>query len=156
MKKIIYTTADGMLHIVYPADKSVIERSQGRTMTDKEYEDRVWEKSVPADAILPASIEDDVIPGDRYFRNAWKANTNLIEIDHEKACDIHMNNLRRERDEKLKALDIDFQIALEKGDADAQKVIAARKQQLRDMPATFDLSAIKDLNALKASKPDYL
>ena len=156
MKKIIYTSADGRLCIVYPADKSVIERAQGRTLTEKEYEDRVWEKSVPTDAILPASIEDDAIPEDRYFRNAWKANANLIEVDLEKARAVHMDNLRFQRNEKLKELDIEFQIALEKGDADAQKVIAARKQQLRDMPATFNLSAINDLNALKASKPDYL
>lgn len=156
MKKIIYTRPDGGLSIVYPAPKSVIEEAQKRTLTDAEYEARVWEKSVPANAILPASIEDDVIPEDRYFRNAWKANANLIEVDLPKARDLHMNNLRVDRNVKLKELDIEFQIALEKGDAEAQRTIAARKQALRDMPATFDLSAITDLNALKNARPDYL
>lgn len=156
MKKIIYTSADGKLCIVYPVDKASIELSCGHALTDDEYEARVWKRSVPADAISPAYIEDNTIPADRYFRDAWKANANLINVDLPKARDVHMNNLRVERDARLKELDVSFQIALEKGDTDAQKTIAARKQQLRDMPTTFDLSQITDLEKLKSARPDYL
>ncbi len=56
----------------------------------------------------------------------------------DKAKDIHKDNIRFAREEKLKALDIEFQKALETS-SDASTIIA-KKQALRDAPAAAGIS----------------
>jgi len=98
------------------------------------------------------------IPTDRYFRNAWTDDlpTETVDIDMKKACNIHMNNLRTIRATKFPQLDLDYLRADEADNADKKKEIAALKQQLRDVPQTYDLSVAKTPDELKAMIPDCL
>ena len=69
-------------------------------------------------------------------------------IDMAKAKQIHKNNIRTVRTEKLAELDIEFQRALETS-ADTSAIVA-KKQALRDAPADSAIDSASDTDALKA------
>ena len=69
-------------------------------------------------------------------------------IDMAKAREIHKTHIRRARESKLAALDVDFQRALEVGAATTS--IVAQKQALRDAPADSAIEAAKTDTELKA------
>src|SRR3990167_5502651 len=52
-------------------------------------------------------IEPNEIPEDRYFRDAWEDH-NGIEVNMNKAREIHKDYLRKLRKPKLETLDIDY------------------------------------------------
>jgi len=56
----------------------------------------------------------------------------MIKVNMEKAIVIKQNAIRQERENKLKALDVEFLIAVEEGNTKKKKEIAAKKQLLRD------------------------
>jgi len=58
MSKIIYPNAEGGLSVIHPTGELSIED--------------LCQKDVPADTPY-LIVEDDVIPSDRSFRNAWEA-----------------------------------------------------------------------------------
>ena len=70
----------------------------------------------------------------------------MININMDKARDIHRNKIRQARAPLLTAKDIEFQRALETG-ADTSAIVAA-KNALRDAPAASAIEA--------ASTPDEL
>jgi hypothetical protein len=109
--------------------------------TEDEFVARIRAKDVPADAPNVVIIEDTDLPG-RKFRDAWKQNaaSGKPEVDMPRARDIHMNKIRVVRNEELAKEDINFQRAIEADDASAKTSVATKKQALRDLPATFDLS----------------
>ena len=59
-------------------------------------------------------------------------------IDMAKAREIHKTHIRRARESKLAAHDVDFQRALEVGAATTS--IVAQKQALRDAPAAVGIT----------------
>lgn len=69
------------------------------------------------------------------FLSCWEIINSEIKINMIKARDIHRATLRSQRNIKLSILDVSYMRAMEKGDADAMKEIAAQKQALRDIPA---------------------
>ena len=69
-------------------------------------------------------------------------------IDMSKARDIHKNNIREARKDKLAALDVDFQRALESS-ADTSAIVA-KKQVLRDYPARAGIATAANTTELKA------
>jgi len=69
-------------------------------------------------------------------------------IDMAKAKQIHKNNIRTVRTEKLAELDIEFQRALETS-ADTSAIVA-KKQALRDAPADSTIDAATTDAELKA------
>ena len=76
-------------------------------------------------------------------------------IDMAKAREIHKNNIREAREPLLKALDVDFQKALETGASTTD--IVSKKQALRDAPADSGIDSASDADALKAQwKTDIL
>lgn len=153
MKKICYTNTDGILCIVHPVAKEDIERVIGE-MTDEEYINHIYDRSIPSDALNVREIDDIEIPNGRYFRNAWK-DTGKIEVDLPKARNLHMDNLRVIRNKMLYDLDVQYLKALElKDGTDAQ--IAAQKQLLRNMPQDYPLDNISDLDELKNYIPAIL
>jgi CRISPR/Cas system-associated endonuclease Cas3-HD len=80
-----------------------------------------------------------------------------ITVNMAKARMIHMNNIRAIRDRELAAKDITFMRAVEDGNADAQTTIKNEKQNLRDIPQTFDITTGVDTpEQLKAKWPDGL
>tara|TARA_Y100000813_G_C23907508_1_gene232623 strand:+ start:232 stop:495 length:264 start_codon:yes stop_codon:yes gene_type:complete len=69
-------------------------------------------------------------------------------INMSRAKDIHKNNIREARKDKLAALDIEFQIAQETS-ADTSAIVA-KKQVLRDYPARAGIATAVNIQDLKA------
>jgi len=69
-------------------------------------------------------------------------------IDMAKAKELHKNNIRSARTEKLAELDVEFQRALE-ASADTTEIVS-KKKALRDAPADSAIDAAKDETELKA------
>jgi hypothetical protein len=80
-----------------------------------------------------------------------------INVNMPKARAIHLTEIRRVRNEELVKEDITFMRAVEAGDTSAQSTIATKKQTLRDIPATFDITTDVDTpEKLKAKWPAEL
>lgn len=140
-KVIIYTGQDGGVSVVFPA--------QGYLSIEE-----VAAKSVPQGVDFRITDESN-IPSDRAFRNAWtdSNDTDTVDVDMPKARDIHMNNIRTERNKKLSLLDLDYIRADEQSSSSLKASIAGQKQALRDLTETFDLTGAETPEALKALWP---
>jgi len=93
---------------------------------------------------------------DKYFRDAWRYDGQKILVDMPSARIVHMNNLKVLRDQKLKDSDIEYLKADETNDSQKKQQISSLRQQLRDMPITFDLSIYATPEILKMAMPEYL
>ena len=69
-------------------------------------------------------------------------------IDMSRARDIHRNNIRQARKDKLAELDIEYQRATETS-ADTSAIVA-KKQALRDAPAASGIATASNTTELKA------
>ena len=70
---------------------------------------------------------------------------------------IHLEEIRKVRNAELVKEDVTFMRAVEDGDTDAQATIKTKKQTLRDLPATFDITTDVDTpEKLKAKWPTEL
>mgnify|MGYP001177342099 FL=1 len=69
-------------------------------------------------------------------------------IDMSKARDIHRNNIRSSRKNKLAELDVEFQKAQET--SSDTSAIVAKKQVLRDYPARAGIATAANTTELKA------
>ena len=102
-------------------------------------------------------MPDDVIPTDRTFRDAWADTTPelAIDVDMAKARNIHLSRIREQRNVELAKLDVEAIKAQDIGDAETLAQIRARKQELRDLPATLapTLASALSVDALKAIQP---
>ena len=128
--KIIYSTETGIA-IIHPTGELSIEE--------------VAAKDVPA-GVSFRIVDDDEVPIDRTFRNAWK-DEGGIKFDIGKAKDLAKDRLRVERKPLLEAQDIAFQRALETG-ADTLNIVK-EKQRLRDITKQVDaLASLEELKAL--------
>lgn len=99
-----------------------------------------------------AVIDDAVrLAMDRTFREAWTWATDapVIDIDMEKAKQVHVARLREERAAILADLDVAYQRADESGDAAAKAKIAAEKQVLRDITEDPRIAAATTPDDLK-------
>jgi len=120
---IIYTQDNGIVAIIHPTGELSIEE--------------VFEKDVPQEYKSTAQIvEDDVIPEDRTFRNAWKHEDGKIVEDLNKSKEMHKERLRAERKSLLEQQDILYMKALENG-TDTKEIIK-EKQRLRDITKLVD------------------
>ena len=72
----------------------------------------------------------------------------IIKTDMTKAKEIHKEKIRSARVNKLTALDVEFQKALETG-SDTSAIVS-KKQALRDAPANTAIDAAKTESELKA------
>ena len=80
-----------------------------------------------------------------------------VNVNMTKARAIHLEEIRRVRNEELVKEDVTFMRAVETDDADAQATIKTKKQTLRDIPATFDITTDVDTpEKLKAKWPTEL
>jgi len=131
MKVIAFTELDGSVTYVTPVDKT-------KTLAE------VVAKSVP-DGIEYKIIEAADLPQDRYFRNAWCIEGGKVVVDMPKARDVHMKEIRKKRDAKIKVLDIETMKGLD---------VQAEKQVLRDLPAKIDLTTAETPEDLKAIWPN--
>jgi hypothetical protein len=76
----------------------------------------------------------------------------MININLDKARDIHRDRIRQARAPKLEQLDTAFQRELEKPEPNTA-TIAAQKQALRDAPASPAIDAAQTPEQLKAAWP---
>ena len=80
-----------------------------------------------------------------------------INVNMSKARAVHLAEIRRVRNAELVKEDVTFMRAVEAGDTDTQATIATKKQTLRDIPATFDITTDVDTpEKLKAKWPAEL
>ena len=108
---------------------------------------------VEAYPILASEVETQ----DRYFRDALHCVNGQPEFNHGECEALHMAEIRRVRNAELVKEDVTFMRAVEAGDADAQATIKTKKQTLRDLPATFDITTDADTpEKLKAKWPTEL
>jgi hypothetical protein len=80
-----------------------------------------------------------------------------INVDMTKARVIHLTEIRRVRNDELVKEDINMLKAIEAGNTSEQSTVATKKQVLRDIPATFDITTgVTTPEALKARWPSEL
>lgn len=149
-KVVIYQDADDNAVIVHPSP-SLIARMGGIDAAIAHMQSR-------ADCVPPTATSVSVrgkaeIPMDWTFRGAWKPD---LTVDMPKAREIHMNRIRVARDEALIEADAEVKKAEDAGDATKLAAERAKRQTLRDIPQTFDLSGAKDPEELKALWPAEL
>lgn len=126
-----------------------------RDQTDEEFLAMVVAQSVPS-GVHYQVVDADAIPQDRTFRNAWKTDGAGVVEDMEKAKVVAKDMLRAKRASVLQELDVQFMLALEKGEDTV--AIASEKQRLRDVTKLVDgvssLSELKEIatSAVQASR----
>jgi hypothetical protein len=108
--------------------------------------EEIQAKDVP-DGVTSYIVKHSDLPSDTDFQNAWVYKDGSVQVDLAKAKEVHREYIRRERKEKLAALDIEFQRALETGDTSA---VVAKKQVLRDATADSAITAATSLAELRA------
>jgi hypothetical protein len=90
MTRIIFQNESGGVSVIIPTGELPIEE--------------VAAKDVP-EGVAYEIVEDDAIPADRFFRNAWVANGAAVDIDLDKAKDIGHDIRRAQRAEEFKPYD---------------------------------------------------
>lgn len=155
MQKIMYTRAnDGGVSILTPTAKENIERDLGVSLSDIEYEN-IIRSSIPADALTPVDIEEDIIPKEEeMFYKAWKQNNDKIDIDLNIAKDIQLDRMRKERDPLLAALDVEYVKADEQEDVTRKDEIKTEKQRLRDITEPLKAMVPESLDDIKNAYPE--
>jgi CheY-like chemotaxis protein len=144
--------------------KIVIKRTSGGVSimtlindSDEAESIRKWKLAHPEQYVSHRQMPDDAIPTDRTFRNAWADITPelIIDVDMTKARNIHLESIRIKRNAELAKLDIEAIKAQDMDNAETLAQIRARKQELRDLPATLapTLASAASVDALKAIQP---
>jgi len=90
MTRIIFQNESGGVSVIVPTGELSIEE--------------VAAKDVP-EGVAYEIVEDDAIPSDRFFRNAWVANGAAVDVDLDKAKDIGHDTRRAQRAEEFKPYD---------------------------------------------------
>ena len=112
--KIIYQNQEGGVSVIHPTGELSIEE--------------VAAKDVP-EGVPYEIVEDDAIPSDRYFRNAWVANGAAVEVDLDQAKSIGHDIRRTQRAEEFKPYDEVIMKQIPGADATAAE---EARQQIRD------------------------
>lgn len=135
MKRIIYQSESGGVSVIIPTGELPIEE--------------VAAKDVP-EGVAYKIVEDDAIPADRFFRNAWVANGAAVDVDLDKAKDIGHDMRRAARAEEFAPLDA--VIAKQIPGTSATEAEAAR-QEIRDKYAAIqtEIDAAEDPDQIKAA-----
>ena len=156
MKKIVYTRKDGGISILIPTSKEKYEQMLG-PLTDDQYEGhiaRIHTESLPNDIIKISQIEEEDIPTDREFRDAWVCNDSKVEHDLDKAKDIQLARIRAIRETKFAELDKQVLIAIEAGNDFAD--LAKEKQKLRDITEPLKQLVPESIDDIKSAFPQEL
>lgn len=131
MQVIIYKNEDGNVSVCTPTGEISIEA--------------VLVKDCPEGAII---VNENILPKDDDFFNAWELNNNVVSVNLEKSKEITKTRLRAEREPLLQAQDVAFQRALETG-ADTTAIVV-EKQRLRDITKLADsANSLEELRLIK-------
>jgi hypothetical protein len=182
MAKITFVDLQGRFRVVTPSYGA--QRLAGE-QTEAEYLEGVWARlvargiySVPADHphfyVEDADIQTKIAAcSGSDFRyagkpdadgvrdgtgGAWEMDTDgTPKVNMAKARGVHMDKIRVARDVELVKEDLTMLKALESGDTSTQATVNTRKQTLRDIPATFDITTgVTTPELLKAKWPSEL
>lgn len=84
-------------------------------------------------------IDESDIPTDRLFRNAWtdQYDTPTVDVDMDKARNIHMDRIREVRNRELLDSDRALMKALDQGNDNMINELKSKRQELRDLPQMF-------------------
>ncbi len=147
--KYIYTNNEGVLCLVHPVEKSIIEIYLKKTLTLAEYKAHIKERSIPSDATGVKEIIDEDIPSDRIFRNSWKDDGGKIGFNLDKC----RSEIRECRNNKLKELDLIVFSESRKPIGGDVVSIDQESQRLRDIPQNtlFNSGSVDDLKGLMNS-----
>jgi hypothetical protein len=88
--KIIYQNQEGGVSVIIPTGELPVEE--------------VAAKDVP-EGVAYEIVEDDAIPADRFFRNAWVANGAAVDVDLDKAKAIGHDKRRAQRNAEFAPFD---------------------------------------------------
>jgi hypothetical protein len=132
MKRIIFQNAEGGVSVIIPTESVELAL-----------------KDVP-EGVAYEIVEDDAIPADRFFRNAWVANGAAVDVDLDQAKSIGHDIRRTQRAEEFKPYD--EVIAKQIPGVDAAEAEAAR-QAIRDKYAAVQdaVNAAKTPDAIKVA-----
>jgi hypothetical protein len=132
MKRIIYQNSEGGVSVIIPTESVELAL-----------------KDVP-EGVAYEIVEDDAIPADRFFRNAWVANGAAVEVDLDQAKSIGHDIRRTQRAEEFQPFD--EVIAKQIPGVDAAEAEAAR-QAIRDKYAAVQdaVNAAKTPDAIKVA-----
>jgi hypothetical protein len=89
-QRIIFQNAEGGVSVIIPTGELPIEE--------------VAAKDVP-EGVAYKIVEDDAIPADRFFRNAWVASGAAVDVDLDKAKDIGHDIRRTKREAEFAPFD---------------------------------------------------
>lgn len=116
--------------------------------------------SFPSEADLLAAaqnpnskIYDESELPDREFIDAWTIDAT---IDLELAKEVWRNKIRPIRNERLKALDLEWMRALEVGDMQGAAKVIVKKEELRNITKRDELKYAKSLEEIKSFWPAVL
>lgn len=151
IKRIVYERPDGGVSIVIPAPEFV-----ARFKDESEAISVIMAKDVPVDATNIIICNATDLPKQENFRDAWERFGVSVRVNMQKAQAMHMNDIRSMRNKKLSELDVLQMRAIVGQKNDEINSIENDKQNLRDIPETFDLSQAKTPDDLKALWPDRL
>lgn len=167
-KRIVYRRSDGVVEVVNPSTRRMGElMDEGMTEDEalaviqasafSRLPDRGFGPAEDAEVMEAAAIPQ-TLPGNRVFRNALeKPGLGPPVVNMSKARIIKTDLIRRERDKRLAVEDIELMKAEEGGNPGEATRIRAKKQALRDIPATVqpDLNAITTPEDLEAYEPAW-
>jgi len=136
MKRIIHTNSDGGVSVIVPS----VEALQSMTI------EQIALKDVPK-GLMYQIVEEEEIPQDRMFRNAWVLD-NGVKEDNAKATDIAKEKVRAWRELEFKKNDIALQNAIVDDDQEVRADAVARREYLRDKPAECDNKSNDELKVI--------
>lgn len=142
LKKIAVKRSDGGVSILIPTHEATPELLLRDALATPGY-------------VSHREVEDDAIPSDRIFRDAWTDDfpTETIDIHIERAKEIKLNQFRQLRTPLFNKLDIEFQRALEESNEEAKQEVIEKKQVLRDVTA---VQLPETIDELKSFLPECL
>ena len=130
--RIIFQNESGGVSVIIPTGELPIEE--------------VAAKDVP-EGVAYEIVEDDAIPADRFFRNAWVANGAAVDVDLDKAKDIGHDMRRTKREAEFAPFDA---IIMKQIPGNSAVEAEASRQEIR-----FKYALIQDvINA--AETPDEI
>ena len=138
-KRVIFDNGEGGVSILIPAPNCPLTLEQ------------VIAKDVPAGRDKD-TLEASDLPNDRTYRSAWTKGTGRVDINVDKAKEIHKDKIRAVRDPLLEAEDVAYMRADEEGNNSGKQAVRARKRALRDATNMVDNATITatDVNGVTA------
>lgn len=155
-RRIVYQRPDGGVSVVVPSPRYVAQL-MAEGMSEAEAIAAVRAKDVPPDATDVAEADQDDIPTDRTFRDAWRRDgTRPIRVDMPAARQIHRQRLEQRAAERARVLREQYLEADEDGDTARAQQIRQRVRGMRQRIAALDLDAAQTPEELAAITDDEL